>query len=51
MLLRLYSEEQKPLEDFFEVKGLKTKNEMTEDVGFCSALLHRLVLTRYSPVP
>lgn len=29
----LFSEEQTPLEDFFKVKNLKTKNEMTEDVS------------------
>jgi hypothetical protein len=27
-------EEQQPLEDFFKLKGLKFKNEMTEDVSF-----------------
>ncbi|KAJ9618416.1 FACT complex subunit [Taxawa tesnikishii (nom. ined.)] len=27
-------EEQKPLEDFFRLKGLKTKNEMDEDASF-----------------
>ena len=33
MLLRLHSEEQKPLEDFFRAKGIKTKNEMADDVS------------------
>ena len=27
------SEEQKPLEEFFAAKGLKTKNEMIDDVS------------------
>lgn len=31
-----HSEEQKPLEEFFQAKGLKAKNEMLDDV---SALL------------
>ena len=35
------SEEQKPLEEFFEAKGLKTKNEMTEDVRQCSNTISR----------
>jgi hypothetical protein len=30
--LRFHSEEQKPLEDFFRAKGIKTKNEMADDV-------------------
>ena len=38
LVLIMYSEEQKPLEDFFDVKGLKTRNEMTEDVSRGSAI-------------
>lgn len=33
MPLTKYSEEQKPLEDFFQAKGLKTRNEMLDDVS------------------
>ena len=32
ILLNIASEEQKPLEDFFAAKGLKTRNEMLDDV-------------------
>lgn len=28
-----YSEEQQPLENFFRAKGIKTKNEMADDVS------------------
>lgn len=28
-----YSEEQQPLESFFRAKGIKTKNEMADDVS------------------
>ena len=31
-MLNIASEEQKPLEDFFAAKGLKTRNEMLDDV-------------------
>ena len=49
-LLILLREEQKSLEDFFEIKGLKTKNEMTEDVSSNSTLIQRQMLTCYSRV-
>ena len=32
-VLTIPSEEQKPLEDFFAAKGLKTRNEMLDDVS------------------
>jgi len=32
LLTNLHSEEQKPLEEFFAAKGLKTRNEMLDDV-------------------
>jgi len=31
--LILYREEQQPLENFFRAKGIKTKNEMADDVS------------------
>jgi structure-specific recognition protein 1 len=31
--LTLCSEEQQPLENFFRAKGIKTKNEMADDVS------------------
>ena len=31
--LSLNSEEQQPLEEFFQAKGLKTRNEMLDDVS------------------
>lgn len=37
-------EEQQPLEDFFQAKGLKTKNEMLDDVG-CPIGTNQPVLT------
>ena len=40
----IQSEEQKPLEEFFEAKGLKTRNEMTEDVKHCSITTSRKLL-------
>lgn len=30
--MRFCSEEQQPLENFFRAKGIKTKNEMADDV-------------------
>lgn len=33
MRLILYREEQQPLENFFRAKGIKTKNEMADDVS------------------
>lgn len=44
------SEEQKPLEDFFEAKGLRTKNEMTEDVRGFLDTFQLQSLNPYSPV-
>lgn len=36
----IHSEEQKPLEEFFQAKGLKTRNEMLEDVSSCSLIIY-----------
>lgn len=33
LLTTFQSEEQKPLEEFFQAKGLKAKNEMLDDVS------------------
>ena len=48
---KVTSEEQKPLEDFFEAKGLRTKNEMTEDVRGFLITFQLQSLKFYSPVP
>lgn len=40
-------EEQKPLEAFFQLKGIKIKNEMDEDVSLLVVRLTRLPLTTY----
>jgi structure-specific recognition protein 1 len=41
-----YSEEQQPLENFFRAKGIKTKNEMADDVRV-SLLINVIALTKY----
>ena len=46
MVLIAISEEQKPLEDFFQVKNLKTKNEMLDDVSIPS-LAPKIYLANY----
>jgi hypothetical protein len=33
VLTHVHSEEQQPLENFFRAKGIKTKNEMADDVS------------------
>jgi hypothetical protein len=35
-----YSEEQQPLENFFRAKGIKTKNEMADDVSYSDRAHH-----------
>lgn len=39
MLMHGNSEEQQPLENFFRAKGIKTKNEMADDVSHVLILL------------